>query len=192
MNAIYRNAAAVISKSVSMTDIFAVYGIEVNRQGFALCPFHSEKTPSMKAYKNNTRFKCFGCGDEGDAISFVMKTEDISFTDAVRKVDALFCLCLFEKPTLRQHKANTKRVKDRQAEIDRREEKRQRLENEYLVRLKVYKAYCGAVERLKPPYLTAEPSAEFLHALKYRAIAEHNLDECFERICAAGGDNMNE
>ena len=44
-----------------------------NYQG--LCPFHSEKTPSLTVFPNTETFHCFGCGAGGDVISFVMRAE---------------------------------------------------------------------------------------------------------------------
>ena len=43
------------------------YGIEVNHHGMARCPFHDDRTPSMKL---DTRYHCFGCGADGDVIDF--------------------------------------------------------------------------------------------------------------------------
>lgn len=49
----------------------------------ACCPFHNEKTPSFHITKAKQIFKCFGCGEGGDAITFVMKHEHLSFIEAV-------------------------------------------------------------------------------------------------------------
>jgi DNA primase len=49
-----------------------------------LCPFHNEKTPSFNVNPGMGIFKCFGCGEGGDAISFVMKIEGTGFTETVR------------------------------------------------------------------------------------------------------------
>lgn len=51
------------------------YGIEVKRNGMACCPFHDDRTPSMKVDK---RFHCFGCQEDGDVIDFVGKLFDLS------------------------------------------------------------------------------------------------------------------
>lgn len=50
----------------------------------ALCPFHSEKTPSFVLYPDNQSFYCFGCGAGGDVISFIMRAENLDYPEAVR------------------------------------------------------------------------------------------------------------
>ncbi len=48
-----------------------------------LCPFHQERTPSFTVSPARGTFKCFGCGEGGDAISFVEKTENVDFVGAI-------------------------------------------------------------------------------------------------------------
>lgn len=48
------------------------------------CPFHSEKTPSCTVFTDTQSFYCFGCGAGGDVITFVMKIENLDFTEAVK------------------------------------------------------------------------------------------------------------
>jgi len=59
-----------------------------NFQG--LCPFHNEKSPSFNVSPNLGIYKCFGCGESGDVISFVMKQDGVSFTEAIRSLGARF------------------------------------------------------------------------------------------------------
>lgn len=49
-----------------------------------LCPFHSEKTPSFTVFPSTQSFYCFGCGAGGDAITFVMRMENLDYVSAVR------------------------------------------------------------------------------------------------------------
>lgn len=49
-----------------------------------LCPFHNEKTPSMTVSESKQIFHCFGCGEGGDAVTFVMKRENLAFPEAIR------------------------------------------------------------------------------------------------------------
>lgn len=56
---------------------------KINYQGFTKCPFHNEKTASMRCYPNN-RFYCFGCGKTGDPIDIVMHLENVSLKEAIK------------------------------------------------------------------------------------------------------------
>lgn len=61
--------------------------VKLKRQGrnlVGLCPFHSEKTPSMVVYPDTQSFFCFGCGAGGDVISFIMRIENLDYVEAVR------------------------------------------------------------------------------------------------------------
>lgn len=69
-----------------ITDIVSSY-VSLKRRGrnmVGLCPFHGEKTPSFNVYTENGSFYCFGCGVGGDVISFVMKIENLDYTEAVK------------------------------------------------------------------------------------------------------------
>lgn len=52
----------------------------------ALCPFHSEKTPSFYVSPQKNIWKCFGCGKSGNAISFLIEYEGISYSQAIMKL----------------------------------------------------------------------------------------------------------
>ena len=69
-----------IKKLYSMRDILARYGMHPNRAGFIRCPFHKEKTASMKIYPDT--YYCFGCGVHGDIFSFVSAMDGLSFREA--------------------------------------------------------------------------------------------------------------
>ncbi len=69
-------------------DIVSVIGRHVNlrqagRNYVGLCPFHSEKTPSFTVNPEKRFFYCFGCGAGGSAINFIMRFNNLSFTEAV-------------------------------------------------------------------------------------------------------------
>lgn len=59
----------------------------------ACCPFHNDKTPSMKIYPDH--FYCFGCGESGDGTGFVAKLFGISQLEAAKKISYDFGLNLF-------------------------------------------------------------------------------------------------
>ncbi len=70
------NVFAEIKERVSMQEAARFYGLQTDRRGMACCPFHNEKTPSLKVYDDH--FYCFGCGATGDCTGFVAKLFGIS------------------------------------------------------------------------------------------------------------------
>ena len=79
----------VIDEVRASSDIVNVVSdyVRLRKQGnnyVGLCPFHNEKTPSFMVSGDKQIFRCFGCGEGGNVISFIMKTEKISFPEAVR------------------------------------------------------------------------------------------------------------
>lgn len=67
-------------------DVISSY-VNLKRAGSnynGLCPFHSEKTPSFTVFPSTQSFYCFGCGAGGDAITFVMRTENLDYLSALR------------------------------------------------------------------------------------------------------------
>lgn len=73
------------------SDIVAVVGehAPVKQRGrdfWCCCPLHHEKTPSFKIDPALQLWHCFGCGEGGDVFAFVMKVEDLTFPEAVRKL----------------------------------------------------------------------------------------------------------
>jgi DNA primase len=64
------------------------------RSGVGLCPFHAEKTPSFTVSEERGFYHCFGCGEHGDVFAFVMKTESLTFPEAVRRVAERFGVSL--------------------------------------------------------------------------------------------------
>ena len=60
--------------------------LEVNGAGFARCPFHEDKSPSLKVYKNQNRWYCFSCQTGTDVIDLVMKMDNTDFIAAVKKL----------------------------------------------------------------------------------------------------------
>lgn len=69
---------------VTVLQAVAHYGVKIGRNGMCRCPFHSDKTPSMKI--NKTYFYCFGCHCTGDVIDFTAQLFDLSPFDAARKL----------------------------------------------------------------------------------------------------------
>jgi len=81
--------AGFLDELRARTPLAAVVGRRVKlarsgRNWKGCCPFHNEKTPSFYVYDNG--YHCFGCGQHGDAISFVMQTQGLGFMEAVEQL----------------------------------------------------------------------------------------------------------
>ncbi|MGN0854704.1 MAG: DNA primase [Kiritimatiellia bacterium] len=78
-----------IKARTDLVELIASYGVQVRRAGahfVACCPFHTEKTPSFHINPGKGFYHCFGCGESGDAISFAMKMDGLTFPEAARKL----------------------------------------------------------------------------------------------------------
>jgi DNA primase len=75
-----------------------------------LCPFHQEKTPSFGVSPERGTFKCFGCGEGGDAITFVEKHENLDFVGAIEWLADRFGVQLeYEETSPEQDRARRRR-----------------------------------------------------------------------------------
>jgi DNA primase len=89
--------AEIIKSSVSMEDVLTHYGFHPSRYGRIPCPLHNGKDKNF-SYKQKS-FKCFVCGKSGTAIDFVMNLFNITFTQAVERINSDFRLGLsMDKP----------------------------------------------------------------------------------------------
>ena len=84
-----RNFSDFILEVKRANDIVDVVGgyLELRQSGqnwWARCPFHGEKTPSFSVNRSKQIYKCFGCGETGDVLSFVQKYESCDFVEALQ------------------------------------------------------------------------------------------------------------
>lgn len=80
-----------------MAEVVRFYGYEPTRSGFICCPFHDEKTASLKIYPKS--FHCFGCHIGGDSIDFVGRLFNLDPAAAAKRLNADFHLGLdLDKP----------------------------------------------------------------------------------------------
>jgi|GEM_PF-2805855 len=79
-----RNAEQ-IRLEVNAVDVIGRH-VTLKRRGvnyIGLCPFHDESTPSFTVFPNTNKFKCFGCGQGGDAIHFLMERQGMTYPEAL-------------------------------------------------------------------------------------------------------------
>ncbi len=87
----------------SKTDIVTLISGHTNlkkagRNYLGLCPFHKEKTPSFTVSPDKQIFYCFGCGEGGNAVSFIMKINSMTFPEAIRHLASKAGVVIPEKP----------------------------------------------------------------------------------------------
>jgi DNA primase len=91
---ISEDAIRTIRERASLAEVVSDV-VALRRRGtraVGLCPFHAEKTPSFNVSEQDGFYHCFGCGEGGDVFTFVMKTQAVSFPEAVRLVAERFGL----------------------------------------------------------------------------------------------------
>ena len=88
-----------IYAAANIVDIIGDY-VTLKRKGVnytACCPFHNEKTPSFIVSPAKGLFKCFGCGKGGNAVTFLMEQEGISYPEALKMVAKRYGIEVHEK-----------------------------------------------------------------------------------------------
>lgn len=96
-----------IRSMYSMTDIVNMYGFKVVR-GMICCPFHNDKTPSMKIFPK--RYHCFTCQAHGDILDFIQKYEKVPFKEAFQRLGGTH-------EASREFLLSVQKEKERKAEI---------------------------------------------------------------------------
>ena len=122
-----------IKMVVSVKEAAEYYGLEVNRGSMICCPFHADRTPSMKL--NEDYFYCFGCGAHGDVVALTAQLFDLPPAEAAKKLAADFGI-VEQKPSVL---TKLKRSKS-QAEL---ESRSFRVLGDYLQILQDWKAHCA-------------------------------------------------
>ncbi len=104
--------------AVSTIEAAAHYGVEVNRHGKALCPFHNDRNPSL--YVADDHYHCYACGEHGDVIDFTAKLFGLKLYEAAQKLAYDFGITQDKPPTkAMQEKLNRKNEVQRLKENER-------------------------------------------------------------------------
>lgn len=112
----YQQAVEQIKNSLDIVDVVSKYVVlkKTGRNYQGLCPFHNEKTPSFVVTPDKQIFKCFGCGEGGDVLTFLMKINNQTFTEVIEE-QALNLGIELPKHNLKNsqmHKAEKERLYD--------------------------------------------------------------------------------
>ena len=95
---------AEVRSRVDLRQAAELYGLKPNRAGFVRCPFHGDKTPSLKLWQDH--WYCFGCHTGGSVIDLAAKLFSLTPLEAVKRLDRDFGLNLPEvRPMTEREKA---------------------------------------------------------------------------------------
>ena len=86
--------------------------VKLTRKGggyFACCPFHNERTPSFHVDPSRQTFHCFGCGEGGNVIGFLMKYENLTFPEALKRLADRAGIALPEREATQEEKEQATR-----------------------------------------------------------------------------------
>ena len=101
------NVFEAVKASINTREAAARYGVEVNRHGKALCPFHNDRNPSL--FVDDDHYHCYACGEHGDVIDFTAKLFGLKLYEAAQKLAYDFGITQDKPPTkAMQEKQNRK------------------------------------------------------------------------------------
>lgn len=176
-----------VKSLVTIREVAEHYGFYPNRAGYICCPFHREKTASLKLYPDGRGWCCFGCHAGGTVIDFVMKLFDIPFRQAILRINADFALGLtWDKPdpavrsaVLEAHRREARR----KAKLEQLEERHRKLAAEHCYWWDVLK-YFTPVRDGDSVYI----HPLYVEAVKKQPYLEYLLDELEEEIAEVKAD----
>lgn len=129
-----------IKQAVSMSELVQKYGVDI-RHSMCCCPFHGERHPSMKIYRDS--YYCFACGAHGDIFTWVQQSDGLNFPQAVERICDMF--------NLSPEKQETTYADRKQADL-----------------YNMYKFVQRKIKELQPKNTDEYPSREFWEYVKIR------------------------
>ena len=158
-----------IKSSVSMRDVAARYGLPINRMSKTKCPFHNDSKPSMHIYGGKRGWYCFVCNEGGDVIDFVQRYFNLTFKDALIKLNNDFRLNLPLDADLDEAKRieAEKQFLQKKAEQKRKEMETLRLTTIYHDAFDRWKALDNIKREQAPRTPLDEPSEDYIYACQH-------------------------
>ena len=172
------NVFDIIRESVQMKDVIKRYGLAVNHSGFAVCPFHSEKTASLKVYAGGRGWHCYGCGKGGSVIDFIMAFFNTDRTGALKIINNDFSLNLplGNKVTYREREMLRRRMNEVEKRLNHERSIFNREKEEYNRLMDEYVWADIVISGLKPKNAQDEIHDAYREAVNRRMIIEYKLD----------------
>lgn len=166
------NIFQTVKESVTARQAAVEYGLKVNRNGMAHCPFHDDRHPSMKVDKG---FCCFACGAKGDVITFVADLFNLSPYEAAKKLAKDFQISI--KRNVCSNPYNRKKKKSVTRTLYQTEQGLERWERECIAILSDYLRTLHEWKvRYAPQKLEEEWNEKFMEACQKIELVNYYLD----------------
>lgn len=147
----------IIKQTLSMHDVAGRYGFEPNRAGFICCPFHQDKTASLKVYDEPGRgWHCFGCNKGGSVVDFVMHLFNLDYKQAIMRMSFDFGF------------ASDWQDKDRENDIIKRKKERKKTkEKQRLIVNQLCELHCKLHNTIKTKPVWSDDWCNAIHKIDY-------------------------
>lgn len=177
-----RYIASEIKNRLKMADVLERYGIQVNRQHRIPCPLHGGTDANCGV--RDRYIYCFVCNESADAIGFVQRYFNLSFMEAIAKINEDFNLGLpiGERLDRRQREEISKRAFLAKMERERAEAEKKRIKDEYELALGEYIRLDRQKRRFAPKKYFEDLHPLFVEAIMELSKAEYRLDEAEVRL----------
>lgn len=87
-----------IKSRLNILAVLGKYNLKPDKNSLIKCPFHEDKSPSLKVYDKTNTFHCFGCGANGDSIQFIEQYEKVNKHEAILKAQRFIDVPTIAKP----------------------------------------------------------------------------------------------
>lgn len=166
-----------IIDSLDFEETAEFYGIEFNRAHKAKCPFHNEDTASFGT-QSKKYGHCFGCGWNGNIISFTRKMFNLSWQEAITKLNDDFHLGLpiKRKHTIREQLNMERRIRELRKEREEAEKAHKAYESLYTELWSKWAKYDRSIRELAPKTPESEINPLYAEALKNIAFISYRID----------------
>lgn len=174
-----------IKESISCRDFAEHIGLTVNRAGFAVCPFHSDKDASLKIYNGNKGWCCFGCHKGGDVINMASLYYGTAFKETVKTLNDEFNLGFdLESPLSASERLALAVERARRKSLRLKEERlREAIERDYWRCFDRWLENERQIEMNEPRSIGDKFNDAFVSALRQRESIRYELECATERRC---------
>lgn len=180
--------AREIKERLTTLQVVEHYGFTPDYRGFICCPFHEEKSPSMKVYDGDKGFYCFGCHESGDLLSFVQKYFGLDFKGTIAKLNDDFYLGLpiSGGMSLRQKYEFQAADLARRAALEQKKSEENAVKSRYYEVLAEYRRLEEQAEQYCPKSLDEDFHPLFIEAMQKKGLVAELLDIAETRLTAYG------